>query len=273
MVDDVITLEHPKTTFGFDTPFIAPIPTAKRERAPLTHAQAHYRSKIYTLKSGTNPLLAVASPLISLTNLLRQTLHETETDTLYHHLIHEIRAFESQAQRLNYRAETILVARYVLSTFLDETVLNTDWGQKSDWKNHKLLIYFQQEDWGGDRFFVILDRLCEEPALHIDVLELVYVVLSLGYEGKFRYQDRGHIQLALIIDNLYQKVHEYRLELKPNLNPTLTLPQSLTKIKQSWQPLKLFIVNIILSVLLTPLALSVYWQYQTQNLLKAILQT
>ena len=226
--DFVSTINKTNTAFDAQANFI---PLDQRPpSAPIIAQKTHYRSKVYTLRNGANPLISSASPLFSIANMLRRTTHYENLDTLYHHLIHEMHAFESQAQRLNYRPETILVTRYMLATFLDEIILNKPWGEEN-WKNHKLLMYFQQEDWGGDRFFVILDRLYEEPIPHIDLLELIYMILSLGYEGKFRYQDRGHVQLTIITENLFKKIQQYRLELRPNLHAErLLLPMS-TKVK------------------------------------------
>ncbi|WP_235378984.1 type IVB secretion system protein IcmH/DotU [Candidatus Coxiella mudrowiae] len=53
------------------------------------------------------------------------------------------------------------------------------------WRQIGLLKTFQGEMWDGERFFVILKRSAEELALHLDLLELGYLCLSLGYQGKY----------------------------------------------------------------------------------------
>ena len=83
--------------------------------------------------------------------------------------------------------EDALVARYVLCTFVDTAVLNTPWGAQGDWAGQSLLVMFHKEVSGGTKFFEILERLRAEPDRYIGLIELVYVCLALGYEGKYRH--------------------------------------------------------------------------------------
>ena len=80
--------------------------------------------------------------------------------------------------------EQVKIASYFLCSLIDETVLNTPWGNQSNWGHHSLLIQFHNEAWGGERFFQILDRLKQQPAQGLNLLELAYLCLSLGFEGK-----------------------------------------------------------------------------------------
>lgn len=183
-------------------------------RVPLSSPQSYYRSKAYTAVLGINPLIAAASPLFTLTANLRESESYTDINGLYQQLCHEIRAFENNAQAQNYRSDIILVARYVLCSLLDEIILNTSWGKISNWERHKLLMTFHNEPNGDERFFVILDRISEEPALHIDLLELLYLCLSFGFEGKYRYQENGKILLESIIDKLFERIRYQKEDIK-----------------------------------------------------------
>ncbi|MBI5448682.1 MAG: DotU family type IV/VI secretion system protein [Gammaproteobacteria bacterium] len=232
----------------------------------LAHTHSHYHSKLYTSVVGVNPLIAAASPLLSLMGRLKSAAQFTDISELYLDLIHEIKSFESYAQRLNYRPETVLIARYILTATLDETILETDWGRENNWEKHKLLLFFQQEEWGGERFFVILERLEEEPALYIDVLELVYMCLSLGYEGKFRYQERGHLTLSDLLQDLFYKIYQVRRELKPDLNgkkPLLLPKLAPTQTINVLIPVKLFCLSALFSLAVVG---SSFTQQQWQHL-------
>lgn len=246
--ESAITLEE-KPAYFSQFPFLVEQDAAKIQ-APLVHTHSPYHSKLYTSAVSVNPLIAAASPILSLLGRLQTSPHPADIAELYLDLIHEIKSFESYAQRLSYRTETIFIARYMLAATIDETILNTSWGQESGWENHKILFFFQQEEWGGERFFVILERLQEEPLLYIDALELAYMCLSLGYEGKFRYQERGHLALDEIIKKLFFKISQVRDELKPDLNsPKLaTLPKSQTV--KVLIPTKLFCLSTLFSLLI-----------------------
>jgi type VI secretion system protein ImpK len=63
--------------------------------------------------------------------------------------------------------------------------------------------------WGGEEFFQILDRLKQQPAQNLDLLELAYLCLSLGFEGKYRYSkdslhtlEKERQELYLLIQRL-----------------------------------------------------------------------
>ena len=44
------------------------------------------------------------------------------------------------------------------------------------------------------------------PAKYIDLLEVMYICLSLGFEGKYRIQNRGKMHLDTIRDGLYKQI-------------------------------------------------------------------
>lgn len=201
------------------TAFQPPIVTPRLElnHQPLTNPRAYYRSKVLSVSSGVNSLVCAAATLLTTLAYLRDVSYEIDTRELYQELSHEIRAFETQAQSLGYRSEIILVTRYILCTALDEIILSTTWGEKSTWSKHKLLNFFHGEDWGGERLFLILDRLGADVAPHIDVLELIYLCLSLGYKGKFANAEEDKSQLDHIVDELYQNIRWHRGDIKKDL--------------------------------------------------------
>lgn len=186
-------------------------------RASLQNTHSYYRSKIFTVTIGVNPLVTAAAILLNLVSRLRVAENYPDINELYQHLVHEIKAFENTAQKQGYRSETILVARYVLCATFDEIILHTTWGAISDWHMHRLLATFQKDSLGSERFFLILERLSEDPAHHIDLLELMYLCLSLGFQGKYRSQERGDLLLTEIMENLYQRIHLERGEFNKEL--------------------------------------------------------
>ena len=78
---------------------------------------------------------------------------------------------------------------------LDEAVLSTPWGNQSEWAQHPLLVALHREAWGGEKFFDMLDRISQDPARYIDLMELQYLGLAFGFAGKYQVQERGHEHL------------------------------------------------------------------------------
>ena len=171
--------------------------------------------------SGGNPLLnaPAASALLALVAQLRGSTTHADVNSLHTHVAQEIRNFESGARALGLSPETVLAARYALCSLLDETVLSTPGGADSAWANQTLLIEFHKEAWGGEKYFQILERLLQEPARNLDLLEFMYLCLALGFEGKYRVQERGRDALEQVKDNLYRVIRNYRGDFERGLSP------------------------------------------------------
>ena len=185
-----------------------------QRQGPLPLTPSYYRSKAVTTHQGVNPLVMAANPLFTLINKLRATSNYSDLAYLQQQLTHEIRAFESQAQDSEHRPETILAARYLLCALIDDTILHTSWGNKS-WQPLSLLSYFHGETWRSERFQLLLTRLLEEPKRHIDLIELAYFSLNMGFEGKHRKDIKewehyevlkNKLYLALRQEKHYQKI-------------------------------------------------------------------
>ena len=114
---------------------------------------------------------------------------------LRRHALEEIRRFEEQARAAGVPSEVVLSARYTLCAGLDEAVLSTPWGNQSEWAQHPLLVALHREAWGGEKFFEMLDRISQDPARYIDLMELQYLCLAFGFAGKYQVQERGQEQL------------------------------------------------------------------------------
>jgi len=100
----------------------------------------------------------------------------------------------------------VMLGRYILCTFIDEMISATFWGKDKNWSSHSLLSYFYNETYGGEKIFQLLDKLMSSPSKYIDLLELLYICFSLGFEGKYRIQNRGKMQLDTIRDGLYRQI-------------------------------------------------------------------
>ena len=95
-----------------------------------------------------------------------------------------INEFEQKLLTKNIPNQKILAARYCLCTFIDETILQTPWGQKSEWAKKPLLSHFYEDTLGGDRFYLIADYYQRQPINNEDILKLILLTLNLGYQGK-----------------------------------------------------------------------------------------
>ena len=160
--------------------------------------------------SGPNPLVSAAAPLFALVAQLRSSVSHPDPVSLQAHVAQEITAFEAKARQLGEAPENVLAARYATCTLIDETALSTPWGVESQWSSQTLLVRFHNEARGGEKFFQILDRLLQDPARNLHLLEYLYICLALGFEGKYRLQPRGRAELDQIQHTVYETIRRFK---------------------------------------------------------------
>jgi type VI secretion system protein ImpK len=157
-----------------------------------------------------NPIVQAAAPLLALGARLATSVQQANIGMLRQQAVQEIRAFEDRLRTSGVPPEDGVVARYILCTFLDSAVLNTPWGTQGDWAGQSLLVMFHKEVGGGEKFFDILERLRTNPTRYIDLIELVFICLALGYEGKYRHDPSGQAHLGGLQHDLYQLIRDQR---------------------------------------------------------------
>jgi len=154
--------------------------------------------ELQRLVAGINPLLGAAGTLIALVAQLRTTSSHDDPAGLRRQLLGWIAEFEALAAATGVVRPKISAARYILCTFIDEVIAQTPWGAEGAWAERTLLQEFHEERWGGDKAFQLLERLGQDASINEDLLELFYVCLRLGFEGRYRGQPDGRAQLDAI---------------------------------------------------------------------------
>lgn len=169
--------------------------------------------------SDKNPLAAAATALLSLAGHLSMTPSHSNPQGLFQHVVQEVQSFEVAARNGGASNEQVITARYALCTLLDEVVLNTPWGSQSTWPQQTLLTLFHKEAWGGEKFFQILERILQQPAANLDLLELFYLCMAMGLKGQYRVREDGNAQVELIRSNAYQTLRNHRPMQETELSP------------------------------------------------------
>ena len=197
--------------------------------------------------SGGNPLVAAAIPLLSVVPTLRCG-QQPDPVGLRDALAQAIRDFETRAKAAGCAPESVIGARYSLCTLLDETAASTPWGGSGVWAGQGLLVLFHNETWGGEKFFQLLAKLAENPQKHHDLLELMYLCLTLGFEGRFRVQDNGRAQLDALRERLYGLLKNPAKPIEAELSPHWQGVVNLRNPLLGWLPL--WVTGTLLGLLL-----------------------
>jgi len=132
-----------------------------------------------------NFLVQAATPLLTLITQIKHITEHPNVPVLRSQVIEEIKKFERKLAQVEYPIRTIVAARYCLCTAIDEAVLGCPWGIQSLWVKESLLSLFHKQTWGGEQFYVVLEHMMRDVRGNIDFIELVYNLMSLGFEGKF----------------------------------------------------------------------------------------
>lgn len=166
---------------------------------------------------GINPLEKAASRLVPLLLTIKNTSTHPNPEQLRNRLVQELNEFKQAAHNILGDPKKVTQASYVMCTVLDEAAMNTPWGHQSNWSQHNLLSTFHNEVIGGERFFALLKGLGKNPRENIDLLELMYLCLSLGYEGSYRIAQNGQATLAKVRTWLFDIISDVRGEPDPAL--------------------------------------------------------
>jgi type VI secretion system protein ImpK len=166
-----------------------------------------------------NPLVQAAAPLLTAAPRLRAMARHPNPQALRASLAESVKRFEATARAQNLPNDQVVAARYVLCTLLDEAASSTPWGGSGAWSSQSLLVQFHNEGWGGEKVFQLLTRLAQQPDQHRNLLELVWVTLSLGFEGRYRVMDNGAAQLASVRERLAQMLRQGAGPVDRSLSP------------------------------------------------------
>ncbi|QDQ27505.1 DotU family type VI secretion system protein [Chitinimonas arctica] len=207
-----------------DFNLLKPTPGGYTPQAPTANSQASIADSFdderkEPVNTGVNPLVACANPLLYLAGQLRATPQHANPAALREYLAERIRAFEDAARTAGVRHEHVIAGRYVLCTLLDEVAASTPWGGSGIWAKHSLLVMFHNETWGGEKFYQLLSKLGENPVGNRDLLELMYLCLCLGFEGRYRVLNDGAAQLELLRRRLVEMLRQQRPVGERELSP------------------------------------------------------
>jgi len=257
--------DDPFADLGADRTVIMPMPGGRvapgrptpgqQSATPAEQAEA---SEATAVGSGLNPLLAAANRLLNVLPQLRSSVQHPNPTALRDSLAQGIRQFEAQARTAGVPTEKIVAARYALCTLIDETATSTPLGASGAWAHQGLLALFHGEVGGGEKFFQLLARLAENPQANIDLLELLYVCLEFGFEGRYRVTEGGQRQLEAIRQRLLMIIRKQRGEYERDLSPNWRGVSAASQRRLGWMPL--WAVGAVSALLLVVIYVGFEWR-------------
>lgn len=200
--------------------------------------RTHYRSKLYTSKTGVNPLVAAAHPLFSILERINLSEKVPDLNELQNNLFHELQAFMTKATASEHTEEIILVARYLLCATIDEVLEKAYHKNNKELSNSTNIIHMEKNEIQepqdildlneeslpqhptsspDNHFFQIIEKAMVKPSFYLDIIELTYFCIITGFEGKYRQDPNGKQALENFQDKLYQIIQAHKPPLPEKL--------------------------------------------------------
>nr|VFJ65132.1 MAG: type IV / VI secretion system protein, DotU family [Candidatus Kentron sp. DK] len=189
-----------------------------------------------------NPLLNEAVEILAAVNRLSPLPAHDDVPDLSAFFADALKRFKARLLAIGIAGKTTERAFYVLAGFVDDVLFNSPWGKKS-WQSLAIPLGNDELLYAGEEIFSLLDE-AERDADH-DLLELIYVCLSLGFIGKYvdRIEDL-HRKRRRIYESIAGRRRSVGGELSPRWRAETTKTRSMTR----YAPLRV-VVAIAVAVL------------------------
>ncbi|OAJ92351.1 type IVB secretion system protein IcmH/DotU [Vibrio bivalvicida] len=207
-----------------------------------------------------NQLLNISSELLA-TTLKVSTLPEPEdVTTLRQQLVDGINDIKIKGAELSYPVAVIDKLCFLYAVVLDELIIYSQWGESRGWENKTLLSELFGMRNGGELFFTVSDKALRQPHKMIDLLEIIYIFLNIGFKGQYR--ETGNDQLKAFIHQLEQLVSQYRQSSTMHCHTRTKLP----KVRKPTRRKRYLITTIFfLCLIFTSIGLTYFWYNNTHS--------
>ncbi|VWB44392.1 membrane protein [Burkholderia lata] len=187
------------------------------------HSGEWSEDRLSLILSAKNRLLEASRVLLRALADMPDSLSSIAVERLRELLGQEVNEFEKLCVQANVRRDHMIGASYCLCTAIDEVAMQTAWAQDRSlaamWVQKSLASTYHQDVDGGDKIYLLIGRLLEDPREHRDLLEVIYRILSLGFEGRYRQGTNGKRKHDAVRQRLYNEIVSQRDPVPQALSP------------------------------------------------------
>ncbi|WP_233873495.1 type VI secretion system protein TssL, long form [Paraburkholderia adhaesiva] len=226
-------------------------------------------TRLAAIREAENPLLEAARPLLRALADMPDKLEPHAVNQLHLMLRQEVNAFVQLCEQADIRHNHMIGARYSLCTALDEAAGRTGWGQRDtgvEWLRKGLATEFHGDREGGDKVYLLIGRLMNEPREHLDLIEVLYRILSLGFMGRYQHEADGARRHEVIRQRLYNEIQSQRGAVPLALSPHAQ--SDVQPRRMSFYDVPVWLTFLVLGLIL--LALFGWFKYQLLNHSEAV---
>lgn len=151
------------------------------------------------------PSLAILATDILLIGVkIRETANLGQADQLKRLLTAYFKDFERTCLSHGKPAEAVEQGKYALAAFIDETIINSESSVRETWIAEPLQTAFFNDNLAGENFFKRLEAMLPDLKRNLEVIEVYYLALALGFQGRYRLS--GPEVLPNVVRNLLKRI-------------------------------------------------------------------
>ncbi len=173
----------------------------------MAQSGANLFSKI-NISTSRNPLITHASEILGYFVAIPSQQYPNDLVEFRYKLMLAISLYSEQITHAGTDEARLEQCQRVICDAIDEAILTTQWGKDANWKENTLAKEaFPNRNTEKDLFY-LLSQAQLSPEENIDLLEFFYVIIMLGYDGRFRNGDKK--RLLGIKNELFRLIKQYR---------------------------------------------------------------
>ena len=156
-----------------------------------------------------SPTLAeLAGDIFLLVLGFRERANSVDYNTLYQGVLSLFEEFDKKAKALKFDPDDIADSRFALAAFVDEAILRSQWNGKEQWADNPLQLQMFETYLAGEGFFERLENLRSRGESAAEVLEIYYLCLVLGFEGKYGME--GGERISALAKLIHDELSRFR---------------------------------------------------------------
>lgn len=143
-----------------------------------------------------------------LLSLIRMRSAPLDAARFTEHVRQFLDELERGAKRLNISTDDIYAAKYAFCAALDEQILSSNFDIRKTWERQPLQLTFFGDHLAGEHFFVKLEELRAQGASRLAALEVFYMCLLLGFQGKYMLE--GPEALGYLVSRVGDEIAHFK---------------------------------------------------------------
>jgi type VI secretion system protein ImpK len=163
-------------------------------------------------------LAILATDVLLIGVKMRETPNLGQPDQLRRLLNSYFKDFERSALAYRKPPEAVEQAKYALAAFIDETIINSENNCRETWIADPLAVTYFNDSLAGENFFKRLESLLPDMRRNLDIIEVYYLCLALGFQGRYRLS--GPEVLPNVVRNLLKRIEGIKGEPPKAVSPS-----------------------------------------------------